>query len=539
VTAARLDGLADRVHAPAGRAADEALAVEAPFTGDPIGRVPAGTPADVREAVAASRRAAGEWADRSVAERAALLDRVGDRVLERSIRRELLDVLQLETGKTRTDALEEVLDIANTAHHYAAVVPDILAPDRHAGAVPGLTRTVERAHPRGVVGVILPWNYPLTLALSDTLPALAAGNGVVFKPAESTPYTALRAVELLEACGVPSDLVGVVTGDGPTLGEPLIEAADFVQFTGSTAVGRDVAAAAGRHLTPTSLELGGKNPAVVLDDVLEGDGLLGGVGPSRGVDLETAARGVAAGAFANAGQLCVSTERAYVEADAFEPFLTALVRRTRSLQVGASYGYGPDVGTLASAAQLDRVETAVDEAVDAGATLLTGGRRRPDVGPYAYEPTVLTDVPTEVPLATEETFGPVVAVTSVADADAAVARANDTPYGLHASVWTGTPARGERVATRLEAGTVGVNDAYRAVWASSAAPMGGWDDSGLGRRHGRDGLLKYTDAQSISTQRGGPLVDPDADWLRGPLMERAAVGLVRARDWFRRREWTP
>lgn len=540
VTWARLDELAARIDVAEGgrgeedeEGGEETLAVEAPFTGAVIGHVPAGTPADVREAVATSRAAAEAWADRPVAERATVVGRVGDRLLEPAVRREFLDLLQLETGKARTDALEELLDVGLNADYYADVAPDVLEPTRRAG-IPGLTRTVERRHPHGVVGVILPWNYPLTLALSDALPALAAGNGVVFKPAESTPYATLRAVELLEACGVPPGLVGVVTGRGTAVGDTLVERADFVQFTGSTAVGREVAAAAGRHLTPASVELGGKNPAVVLGDVLDGGGVASTVRPASGVDVRTAARGVAAGAFANTGQLCVSIERVYVESPAYEPFLAALVRRTRGLTVGAGYDYAPDVGSLQNEAQLERVATAVEEAVAAGASLVTGGRRRPDVGPYAYEPTVLTDVPADADVATEETFGPVVAVSPVADADEAVDRANDTRYGLHASVWTGNPDRGERLAARLEAGTVGVNDAYRAVWSSTDAPMGGWKDSGLGRRHGRAGLRKYTESQSVARHRGPPLVEPDADWLRGSPLERAGAAFVRARDRLRR-----
>jgi succinate-semialdehyde dehydrogenase/glutarate-semialdehyde dehydrogenase len=508
----RLDALAARV--PAGDDAGR-LSVEAPFTGDPLGAVPACTPDDVRAAVARARDAADDWAARPVAERAAVLDRVHDRVLD--AREELLDVLQAETGKSRADAFEEVLDVANVAGYYADVADSVLAPDRRTGVVPLLTRTTTRHLPAGVVGVITPWNYPLALSASDALPALAAGNAVVCKPDERAPYTSLLAAELLVDAGVPAGCLQVVTGSGPDLGEPLIEAVDHVAFTGSTPVGRRVAETAGRHLTPCTLELGGKNPMVVLADA----------------DVGAAARSAVEGAFANAGQLCVSIERIYVEDGAYEPFVDAFVAGTRRRRLGAAYDYGPDVGTLTTPEQLEKTAAHVDDAVERGATVETGGRARPDVAPYAYEPTVLTDVPPGALPATEETFGPVVAVYRVPDADTAVARANDTDYGLHASVWAGDAERGEAIAGRIRAGTVGVDDAYVAAWASVDAPMGGIGDSGIGRRHGPEGLTAYTETRTVARQRVGPLAPPE--WLPGGAVEALATGALRVRRAVRRR----
>ena len=378
----------------------ESLAVEAPYTGESIGTVPHCTLADVDRAVERAREAQESWAERSVDERAATLRSVADEILAH--RAELLDLVQLETGKARFDALEEVLDIVVTADYYGRRGPDFLASTRRTGAIPLLTKTVEHAHPVGVVGLIEPWNYPLTLAVSDALPALLAGNGVVIKPAEATPHTALFVAELLREAGVPEGCVQVVPGVGTSLGPPLIENVDHVSFTGSTETGREVAAQAGRELTPASLELGGKGPMIVREDA----------------PRERTVTGAVRGAFASAGQLCIAVERIFVHESRADNFRDRLVERTRGLDVGTRFDYGPDVGSLVSERQLEKVATQVTEAVDAGATLLTGGRRRPDVGPFVYEPTVLTDVPEDTALARKETFGPVVTVESVPDDEA-------------------------------------------------------------------------------------------------------------------------
>ncbi|MFC6757206.1 MULTISPECIES: succinic semialdehyde dehydrogenase [Haloarcula] len=480
-TIERLQGQIPRVEAR------DSLVVRSPFTDGELGTVPACQPADVSEAVSRARAAQSEWAERPVTERAGILQSVADEMLANDA--ELLDIVQLEGGKSRMDAHAELLDIVLTADYYARRGPDELAPVRRNGAFPLVTTAVEHHDPVGVVGLIEPWNYPLTLAISDMLPALLAGNGAVLKPAEDTPFSALRAVELLVEAGVPEDLVQVVTGYGDALGEPLLSAVDYVTFTGSTETGRTVASLAGEHLIDASLELGGKNAAVVLDDA----------------DIPTAVRGLVHGSFANAGQLCISFERIFVDEQVYDEFCTQFVEAAEALELGASLDFGPDVGSLIGTHQLETVESHVADARERGATVETGGRRRADVGPLFYDPTVLTDLPDDATAACEETFGPVVSITPVGDADEAVERANDTDYGLHASVWTGDTARGKTVARRIETGTACVNDAYLSMWAATDAPMGGVGDSGIGRRHGPEGLRKYTESQTVSTARD-PLV---------------------------------
>jgi len=491
------------------------LDVRSPITGESVGTVPSCTAEDVAAAVERARAAQAEWAATPVAERADVLRRFADAVTAN--RADLLDIVQVETGKARFDALEEVLDIAVTADYYAREGPGHIRSTRRTGVMPGFTRAVEHADPVGVVGCIAPWNYPLTLAVSDLLPALLAGNAAVLKPAEATPFSALRAVELLEAAGLPDDVLQVVTGDGERLGEPLISRVDHLRFTGSTAVGREVAALAGEHLIDASLELGGKNPAVVLDDA----------------DLSKTVRGLVDGCYANAGQLCIATERVYVDRSRFEAFRERFVAATERQSLGVGLDWGPDVGSLIGEGQLDTVESHVADARERGATVETGGKRREDVGPWAYEPTVLTGLPEGATAANQETFGPVVSLVPVDGVDEAVERANDSDYGLHASVWTGDAERGERVARRIDAGTVSVNDGYRAMWASTDAPMGGVGDSGVGRRHGREGIRDYTDSRTVVTQRGHPLAVPDA--VPNRLAAAAATASLAPLRWLRDR----
>jgi succinate-semialdehyde dehydrogenase/glutarate-semialdehyde dehydrogenase len=457
-------------------------ASHAPFDGAVVGEVPVCTDDDVIDACRRARAAQAEWAVRPMHERAATLLRYHDLLLDRQA--DLLDLVQRETGKARISAYEEAADLAMTARYYANAGPGFLRPTRRRGAFPVLTRTVEHHHPKGVVGVISPWNYPLTLATSDALPALLAGNGIVLKPDSQTPFTALAAIELLYEAGVPRELVQVVTGPGAQLGPPLIAHVDFLMFTGSTATGRLIAEQCGRRLIGFSAELGGKNPMLVLADA----------------DVRRAAEGAMWACFSNSGQLCISVERMFVEDAIYDRFVPAFVERVERMRLAPGLGWHAEMGSLVSEQQLATVTAHVADAVAKGARVLTGGQPRPDLGPLFYEPTLLDGVTDDMTLGREETFGPVVAVYRVADADEAVARANDSSYGLNASVWS-SAGRGAEVAARLRVGIVNVNEGYAAAWASHDAPMGGVKDSGVGRRHGREGILKYTEPQTIAVQR--------------------------------------
>jgi succinate-semialdehyde dehydrogenase/glutarate-semialdehyde dehydrogenase len=455
-----------------------------------LGHVPVSTPDDVRHAAVKARAAAGGWAGLSPEERADVIVRFKDLLVAN--RDELLDLVHAENGKSRTGALEEFLDAVLTAGYYAAKAPRLLRRNRRAGALPLLTSTYVRYAPKGVVGVIAPWNYPLTLAASDAVPALLAGDAVILKPDSLTPLTGLFVVSLLRQAGVGRDVIQAVTGSGAELGPELIDASDQIMFTGSTETGRAVAERCGRRLIDCGAELGGKNALLVLDDA----------------PLGRAVEGAIQASFANTGQLCVSIERIYVASELFTPFVEAFAARASQLVLGGGAGWDVDLGPLISEGQLAKTVEHVRDAQVKGARIVTGGHGRPDLGPLFYEPTVLTGVTDAMTVSREETFGPVVAVTAVGSEDEAVELANRTEYGLNAAVWTSSPERGRRVAERLRAGTVNINEGYAASWGSTDAPMGGFGISGLGRRHGHEGLLKYTEPQTVARERFMLLAPP-------------------------------
>lgn len=465
------------------------ITVRRPFDDGVHGRLAATTPDEVRIAVSTARVAQAEWAAVPVRQRTAVFKRLASLILRDRDR--ILDSIQDESGKARLNAFEEVMDAARGVRVFANTAASALAERRRPGAIPVLTQTVERYVPVGVVGMISPWNYPFNLPATDAAQALLAGNAVVLKPDSQTPFTALLLADLLAEAGLPAGLFQVVPGPGTQVGPALVDACDYLMFTGSTEVGRELARACASRLIGFSAELGGKNPALVLADA----------------DVAAAASGLARGCFAGAGQVCVSIERIYVANEVYADFLTQFAARTRSLRLGVGHDWDADLGSLVSGAQLHQVQRHVDDARAKGAGVLVGGRARPDLGPYCYEPTILTGVTEAMQVCREETFGPVASVYRVDSEAEAIARANDTRYGLNASVWS--RGRGEEVARRLRAGTVNINDSYIPAFGSHAAPMGGMGESGHGRRHGASGLLKYTEPQTIARQRLLPIAPPD------------------------------
>jgi len=475
----------------------------AAFTGLPTVPVPLSSDADLDVAFATARTAQQAWMRRPLAERVAVARRAQRLVLQR--RERLIDLVQFEAGKARLHAFEETIDVAINAGYYSRRAASFLGPYGLRGFVPALTTATAYHQPKGVVAMITPWNYPLNLALSDSIPALLAGNAVVVKPDLQTPFCALAGAELLADAGLPEGLYQVVLGPGPHIGPALIDRADFVAFTGSTAVGRQVAERAGRRLIGCSLELGGKNAALVLPDA----------------PMSRSVEGVVRSLFSSAGQLCVSMERVYVHDAIYDRFVPALVRAVEAMRLGSDFDYTADMGSLVGQSQLRRVQQHVDDAVAKGATVLAGGHPRPDLGPHFFEPTLLTDVTDDMEVCASETFGPVGTLYRVGSTQEAIDEANATPYGLSANVWTGDPSEGRRVASALRAGSVSVNETYAAFWGSIDGPMGGMNDSGLGRRHGREGLVKYTDPQTVAVQRWRGFAVP-----RGVSQRRFADGMT-------------
>ena len=457
--------------------------VVAPFTGQRLFDLPLADEQDVDAAMATLRTAQKPWAARSLKERCAVMLRFHDLVMER--KETGLDIVQWETGKSRRDAMEELVDVAINARHYSRDARRLLKPRRHRGALPLAVGVVQLQHPKGVVGVLAPWNYPLTLAASDALPALLAGNAVLLKPDVQTTLTAAWVIGLMYEAGLPPEVLRIVPGDGPEVGPMVVDRVDYVMFTGSTRVGREVASRCGERLIGCSLELGGKNAMIVRADA----------------NVERAAQIATRASFANSGQLCISMERIYVHESVFDPFVASFADEVRKLAFSTGIGWTGTLGSLIAQRQVDRVQAHVDDAVTRGATVVVGGKARPDIGPYFFEPTVLTGVTDDMILCGEETFGPVVAVYPVSTDEEALVKANDTPYGLNAVVVTRDSAAGRTIAARMRAGTVNVNEAFGPSWGSTRAPMGGMGDSGLGRRHGDEGLLKYTEPQTIATQR--------------------------------------
>jgi succinate-semialdehyde dehydrogenase/glutarate-semialdehyde dehydrogenase len=446
------------------------------------------TPADeVRDTVRRAREAQVRWAGLSWAEREKRLLAFRALLVERA--RDVYEVLMREVGKPKFEALtHEVYPVADLAHFFGKNARRILR-DETIGLrkFAPLKRSYLRYEPRGVIGAITPWNFPFSIPMGDVLMALAARNAVVVKPSEFAPFTMEKARELLVAAGIDPDLVGVVQGGGETGAALVASGVDMVIFTGSVATGRRVGAACGERLIPFVAELGGKDPAIVLSDV----------------DVETVARQVVWGAFANSGQVCASVERVLVHESIHDPFVARVVELTRALRQGDPLAAGNehvDVGAMVVPGQLDIVRKHVEEAVARGARVLAGGRAWGEGGARFFEPTVVVDVKPDMSIWREETFGPCLPVMRFRDEDEAVRLANESEYGLNGYVFSGDVRHGERIANRLRVGTAMVNEVLY-THAIPETPWGGVKSSGVGRVHGLQGLRDLCEIRHVNRPR--------------------------------------
>jgi acyl-CoA reductase-like NAD-dependent aldehyde dehydrogenase len=467
------------------------IEVHNPATGELIQSVHATTVDELRAMAERGRAAQPAWEALGFDGRGKILRRAQKWVTDNAER--IAETLVKESGKTYEDALlAEVAYAANAFGFWAKHAPDYLGDEKVRTSNPFVLgrKLVVRYRPVGLVGVIGPWNYPLTNSFGDCIPAMAAGNAVILKPAEATPLTSLLLAEGMAEVGLPEGVYQVAPGRGSEIGPELVDLADMIMFTGSTEVGKSIMARASDTLTPVSLELGGKDPMIVLADA----------------DVERAANAAAFYSMQNGGQTCISVERVYVEAPIYDDFVARVAQKVGALRQGVPTAVGTvEVGAMTIPSQVDTVSRHVEDAKKAGAKVLVGGHARTDKGHY-YEPTVLVDVDHSMSAMTEETFGPTLPIMKVADADEAVRLANDSPFGLAASVWSKDAGRAEEVARRVEAGAVCVNDA-QINYLVLELPMGGWKTSGMGQRHGAPGIRKYTRQQSLLITRLAPKRD--------------------------------
>jgi succinate-semialdehyde dehydrogenase/glutarate-semialdehyde dehydrogenase len=459
--------------------------VTSPVTLAPIGEFESASAEDVRAAVERARKAQASWAGLTVKQRAAFMWRLLDQFVKRQD--EIIDLVMQETGKPRSEAIGmEVFACCDAISFYAKRAPRFLAPEkRRIHGLMGFAKKLRLVYkPLGVVGLITPWNGPVVLAVNPLVQALLAGNAVVHKPSEVTPFSALLVKKLTDDAGFPPDLYQVVQGDGQT-GAALIEAGvDKISFTGSVATGRKVAEACGRRLIPCTLELGGKDAMIVCADA----------------DLERAAQGALLGSCMNTGHYCCGTERIYVAEPIYDRFVEQVVARAKQLRQSDSGE--TDVGAVFWDQQLAIIEAHMADAVAKGARVLVGGRRNPKLAGLYYEPTVVVDVSHDMDLMRKETFGPIVAIQKVRDEEEALRLANDSEYGLNGNVWTTDAEKGQHLAERMETGGVCVND-MAITYGIPEAPFGGVKTSGVGQVNGAQGLRGYCHAHPILADRKG------------------------------------
>jgi acyl-CoA reductase-like NAD-dependent aldehyde dehydrogenase len=454
------------------------FAVHNPATQEIIGTLPNMTGSQIAVATAEAARAQKRWATMPVRERLRIFRRFGQILCDQKDR--VAAVISREAGKPEAEALStEILVVLDTVKYLNDQLPQFLLPERvpHGNPAMKLKRGTLLREPYGVVGIISPWNYPFSVPSVETLTALATGNAVALKPSEFTPYSSLELQRMLIEAGLDRDLLQVITGDGSAGAALLTTGIHKIVFTGSVATGKRVAQAAASRLLPVVLELGGKDPMIVLEDA----------------DVDVASSAAVWGAFMNAGQTCLSVERCYVHESIYQKFLERCVEKTNKLRVGYSHPAQPgaavpqDIGPMIHQRQLRIVDAHVKDAIGRGARLLAGGTPLPQLGANFFPPTILADVDHSMTIMREETFGPVLPVRSFKTEDEAVALANDSEFGLAASIFTGDGRRGEALARRIDAGTVMVNDVI-ACFGISEAPHGGVKASGIGRTHGRFGL---------------------------------------------------
>jgi acyl-CoA reductase-like NAD-dependent aldehyde dehydrogenase len=467
------------------------FAVQNPATGQTIAQVPDLDADGLRKLVDRARAAQPAWEALGFDGRAEIFYEMRRWIVDN--RERVARTISEENGKPQDEALlTEIMYVCDALGFWAKRAPKYLADERVRPHSPFLLgrKVIVRYRPYGVVGVIGPWNYPLVNNFGDAIPALAAGNSVVLKPSSVTPLTSMLMAEGFRAAGGPEDAFLIATGSGGT-GSALVDAADMIMFTGSTEVGKKILAQAAERLTPVSLELGGKDPMIVLRDA----------------DIERAAGTAVKWALANSGQICISVERVYVEEPVYDEFVAKVVEKVRALRQGVPGEPGSvDVGAMTFPSQVDVVERHVKDAVDKGARVLTGGKRGEGPGLF-YEPTVLVDVDHSMACMTDETFGPTLPIMKVRDEEEAIRLANDSPYGLDSSVFTRDVEKGERVARRIDAGATVVNDALTNYLATEA-PFAGSKESGLGARHGAAGIRKYCRPHTIVVTRFAASKDP-------------------------------
>jgi len=468
----------------------DAIEVINPATLQKVAEVPIASLEDVKQAVQRAREAFRSWREFSFKERAKYMYAAREWIVEH--KEEIIDTICSETGKPRTEALlTEILYSCDILGFYAKNAAKFLRDERKRLHLLKIKKVYVSYLPMGVVGVISPWNYPFNLTMGETVPALMAGNAVIIKPSEVTPLSGLLVSRIFREVGVPENLVQTLCGYGET-GAFLIDECDCIAFTGSVETGKKVMERAAKGLKPVLLELGGKDPMIVLKDA----------------DLERAANACVWGALSNAGQICISVERVYVEEPVYEAFVAKVVEKVKTLRQGIEKDYGEvDIGSMIMPEQIEIVERHVQDAISKGAKVLVGGRRNQKFGGYFYEPTVLINVGHFMQIMQEETFGPVIPIMKVKDAEEALRLANDSIYGLSSSVWTKNKELGRVLARRIEAGNVCINDCMTHYLALEA-PYGGVKQSGIGRRHGEQGIRQFCHMQTVLVDRLGLKSDP-------------------------------